>query len=81
MLPFSLEALAKKLKLARKNSRMTQTEISEILEIKRNLYAKYETGKCAPSLAFVYSFSELFNIPTDVLLNPDIPTSDILKYH
>lgn len=71
MLQYSNAVFCEKLKKARKARNLTQVQASELLGIKRNTYARYETGHAEPCHAVLFNISKLYKISIDDLLDPD----------
>jgi len=63
-----MNAFAKKLQYLRKNKKLTQYQISKILNIDRSTYSYYELGKSRPQYETLIKIAELFNVSTDYLL-------------
>lgn len=55
-----------KLKFYRNENKITQKQISEILEINIRTYQKYESGEITPSIDTLNKISKAFNIPITV---------------
>lgn len=60
------------LKYLRLKLSYSQQKISNILQISRNTYARYETGKQTPPLWIIIKITDVFNIPIDFLLKHNI---------
>ncbi|MDE6670636.1 MAG: helix-turn-helix domain-containing protein [Ruminococcus sp.] len=60
--------MGKRLKLARKNAKMSQEEVAEILNISRSNISKYENDKLEPNIYTIKQFCELYGITADYLL-------------
>ncbi len=71
MLQYSNEVFCEKLKRARKRRNLTQMQASELLGIKRNTYARYETGHAEPNHEVLFNISQLYRVSVDDLLDPD----------
>lgn len=65
----SCNVFGKRLSELREEKRLTQTELSQLLDIQRVTIAKYETGERAPSIDNLISFAEFFDVSADYLLN------------
>ena len=65
----SCNVFGKRLAELREEKGLTQTELSQLLDIQRVTIAKYETGERAPSIDNLISFAEYFDVSTDYLLN------------
>lgn len=63
------KVLGKKMRLLRKESLRTKTELGRILEVDRTAIARYEEGTRKPSLEYIYKFSKVFGCLIDELLN------------
>lgn len=59
------------LKIARKNSGMTQKEVADHLGIVQSAYKNYEQGNREPKGDTVVMLADLFNVTTDYLLGRD----------
>lgn len=57
-----------RLTAARKKSRLTQEQISEILGITYQAYWKYEKDICYPSADILIKISKMYGISTDYIL-------------
>ena len=57
-----------RLKMCRKNKKITQEKLAEKLGIKRPTYAKYETGENQPDLTMLNKLADFFGVSTDYLL-------------
>lgn len=72
------EVLAKRLKELRKYHNYTQEYIASYLNIIRQTYSHYETGRNTPSTEVLYKLATLYSIPVSDLLqltielNPNI---------
>lgn len=69
MQEFSRKDFIGKLKKARKEQKLTQKQISEVLGIKRTTYARYENDSFPP-LPLLYKICRLLKISADYLLEP-----------
>ncbi len=63
--------LAEKLKDARKNAGLTQTELAEKLCVSRQAITKWETGKGIPDVENLRTISKLLNVSIDFLLDDE----------
>lgn len=61
-------SFSKRLKSQRMKNKLTQEEFSNLLNIKRSTYAKYETGENQPSYELLKKIATHFNVTTDYLL-------------
>jgi transcriptional regulator with XRE-family HTH domain len=62
--------LNEKIRRARKESKLTQTEVAEMLKINIKRYAAWEEGRCNPPPQHLYKLSMLLKTTTDSLLSP-----------
>lgn len=70
---------AQKLKILRKEKKVTQSELADILGIARTTYANYEQGTREPDNTTLNKLADFFEVSTDYLLGRDVPkwaTSD-----
>ncbi|MBQ8028058.1 MAG: helix-turn-helix transcriptional regulator [Clostridia bacterium] len=63
--------ISEKLKVARKNSGMTQEQVAEKLGISRQTLSNWETGKTYPDIISVIRLSELYELSLDLLLKDE----------
>ncbi len=63
---------SEKLKLLRKESNLTQEELSEKLNVSRQAITKWETDEGMPDIENIKQISILFNVSIDELLKEDI---------
>ena len=63
--------LADKLKEARKNTGLTQTELAEKLCVSRQAITKWETGKGIPDVDNLRMISKVLNVSIDFLLDDE----------
>lgn len=63
--------LAEKLKEARKNAGLTQTELAEKLCVSRQAITKWETGKGIPDVENLKILSKVLNVSIDFLLDDE----------
>ena len=56
------------LKRVRKEHKLTQQDIANVLGIDRSTYTFYETGKTSPSISTVYKLAEIYNVTVGYLL-------------
>lgn len=54
--------VSENLKRVRKEHKMTQQDIADVLGIDRSTYTFYETGKTSPSIATLYKLSNIYNV-------------------
>lgn len=75
--------LGEKIKLLRKGKKISQEELSNMLNINRNYLSRIETGKSDPSATVLRSIAKIFNIDLNSLLdvdNENIENYDKTKY-
>ncbi len=59
----------------RKRNKMTQTDLANEMNVKQYVISSWETGRSEPSLEQLYKLGDIFNIPTDYLLDKPFVTS------
>ena len=64
-----LKILGKNIQQARKNKKLSQNELAEIVDISREHLAKIETAKRCVSIRLLFKFSEALDISESQLLN------------
>ena len=64
--------LAKNLRTLRKAHHLTQTQLSEMLNISRQAYSNYENSKRTPDLDSLIHLSQLYHVTLDQLVNYSI---------
>ena len=64
--------LGDNIKLYREKNKMTQTELSEVLNVKPTTISKYESGALEPNIESLKKMAELFNISIDTLVGEDV---------
>lgn len=57
-----------RLKLLRKELKMTQCDIAEFLSITQTVYSRYERGAATLPVEFLIRLSDLYNVSTDYIL-------------
>lgn len=65
------ETRMNKLKELRKNSALTQKQISDVIGIDRSTYSYYENEKAAPSLDVLIRIAKVFNVTLDYIIFGD----------
>ena len=60
----------------RKEKNLTQQQLSDILNISRNTYAQYETGRREPDFNTAQLFANFFGVTIDNLLGNNIAMPD-----
>ncbi len=71
MLLFSkgvIDMVGENLKKVRKEHKLTQQDIANVLGIDRSTYTFYETGKTNPSINTIYKLAEIYNVTIGYLL-------------
>ncbi|EGD46265.1 helix-turn-helix domain protein [Ruminiclostridium papyrosolvens DSM 2782] len=64
------------LKTIREEKKITQDQIAQLLNIKRQTYSSYERNKSLPDINILSKLADYFNVSTDYLLG----RSDIMNY-
>lgn len=54
--------VSESLKKVRKEHKLTQQDIADVLGIDRSTYTFYETGKTSPSVQTLYKLSNIYNV-------------------
>ena len=63
--------LNEKLISLRKKNKLTQSQVSETLDVSRQAISNWETGAVLPSTDNLIALSRLYQVPADHLLNDD----------
>lgn len=63
--------LAQRLRHLRTVADLTQTEVADMLGVRRDTYANYEVGRCAPNAETRKRLAAIYNIDPEMLLQPD----------
>ena len=61
--------LGERLKIARKNANYTQSDIAEYLNVIRQTYSAYETGRSKPDSETLNNLAKIYDVSVDWLLN------------
>ena len=61
--------LGEKIKLLRKNKKISQEELSNMLKINRNYLSRIETGKSEPTSSILKNIALIFNVDLNSLLD------------
>ena len=69
--------LGNRLKELRKQKKLNQTELAEVIGISLNTLSNMESGKTDPSTETIIKLCEFFNVSTDYLLTGKEGTGDI----
>lgn len=67
-----------RLRMLRKQCRMTQQQVADRLSLHRTTYTKYETGVVAPDREAMLQLAELFSVTVDFLVGRETHTSPAL---
>lgn len=67
--------LGDKIKQLRKNQKITQDELADKIYVSRQTISNWENNKSYPSMDFIFSISEVFNVPIDILIKEDLEIS------
>ena len=71
--------LGKAILSLRKEKRWSQQEVADLLNLKRDTYARYETDT-EPAISVIKKICDLYNISCDALLCRNIPSySELIK--
>lgn len=68
--------LGKKLAEIRKSKGLTQDDVADMLEVKRQTYSAYERGLSSPDSPVLAKIARLFGVTTDSILYDDIDMDD-----
>lgn len=63
-----MDKLKNNLKELRKQKKLTQQAVSEILKIDRTTYSKYETGDSEPSIETIIKLADIFEASIDEII-------------
>ncbi len=63
-----MEIFAERLKELRKEKKLSQQEMADILNIRQQSYARYELSTSEPSYVMLVEIAKFFNTTTDFLL-------------
>ncbi len=72
-----MEEFTKRLRLLRVANRYKQADISQLLDVHRTTYTKYETGRAQPPLETILSLCRLYHVSADFLLGLEGRAEDI----
>lgn len=61
--------LVQNLYILRKSHKLTQKDLADMLNISRQAYSNYETGKRTPDLDLLIKFAQIYVISLDQLIN------------
>ena len=63
-----MEIFHKRLEELRRENRLTQQHMADLLGIKQPSYARYEDGSCEPNLERLVIIADTFGVTVDYLL-------------
>ena len=63
-----ISLLSEKIKICRKNKKLTQLELAELLTVSIDSVRRWESGKIIPDAFFLGRLAEIFGVSTDYLL-------------
>ena len=66
-----MEKFNEHLKKLRKEKNLTQTQISELIDVKQGTYSRWESGKLEPSLENIIKLTKILDTTADELLGID----------
>ena len=69
-------SLAAYLRLLREKQGLTQSEVADKLDMQRNTYSHYETGRNKPSVEQLYYLSKIFDTDIEKLVNVYVYRND-----
>lgn len=61
----------------RKNARLSQQQVADILKINRSTYAYYETGKSKPKLPTLKKLAAIYGVSVDALLGQEKEVNEL----
>ena len=64
--------LVNNLKILRKKNLMTQQQVGDMLNISRQAYSNYETGKRAPEIGLLAKLSDFYHVTLDDMVKQTI---------
>ncbi|WP_418974169.1 helix-turn-helix domain-containing protein [Agathobaculum butyriciproducens] len=62
-----MEQIGKRLRALREGSRLTQTQVAEIVGVQQSRINRYETGKSTPSPEVFIKYADFFDVSMDYL--------------
>ena len=66
-----------KIRELQNKARISQTELSKMLNVSQQTVTKWETGKAEPSSSAVANLAKRFNVSTDYLLDNELKEAQI----
>ena len=78
---FNNNSFGDRLKELRKSKKLTQVQVSEMIDVQQGTYSRWENGTLEPSLEAVVKLAKLFDTTTDYLLGKTIySTLDVVPH-
>ena len=78
---FSNNSFGERLKELRKSKKLTQVQVSEMIDVQQGTYSRWENGTLEPNLEAVVKLAKLFDTTTDYLLGKTIySTLDVVPH-
>ena len=78
---FNNNSFGDRLKELRKSKKLTQVQVSEMIDVQLGTYSRWENGSLEPSLEAVVKLAKLFDTTTDYLLGKTIySTLDVIPH-
>ena len=78
---FNNNSFGDRLKELRKGKKLTQVQVSEMIDVQQGTYSRWENGTLEPSLEAVVKLAKLFDTTTDYLLGKTIySTLDVVPH-
>lgn len=78
---FNNNSFGNRLKELRKSKKLTQVQVSEMIDVQQGTYSRWENGTLEPSLEAVVKLAKLFDTTTDYLLGKTIySTLDVVPH-
>lgn len=57
--------VSRQLRLIRKQNKLSQQQLSDVLGISRSTYCSYETGRRTPDISILVQLSDFYGLPLD----------------
>ena len=78
---FNNNSFGDRLKELRKSKKLTQVQVSEMIDVQQGTYSRWENGTLEPNLEAVVKLAKLFDTTTDYLLGKTIySTLDVIPH-
>lgn len=78
---FNNNSFGDRLKQLRKSKKLTQVQVSEMIDVQQGTYSRWENGTLEPNLEAVVKLAKLFDTTTDYLLGKTIySTLDVVPH-